>query len=141
MPLRSGPIASGRSEWQAAQEAKICLPCATSAADAAVANSVKAAAAPRPSSVMSNLALRMNERPRALEILTGDGVGGPISERADGAGRVVAVLLRKHRGAHDEEIVRVPRLQIAVDGARLRIGAHHRAAGVVRRLIRHDCEI
>src|ERR1700757_3519842 len=115
MPLRSGPIASVRSEWHAAQDAKTCLPCAASAAEAAVANSASSAAALRPSNFISNLDSRMDERSRALEILGGHGIGGPISERADRAGRVVAVLLRKHRRAHDEEIVRVPCLQIAVD--------------------------
>ena len=56
-------------------------------------------------------------------------------------GRVVAVLLREHRRAHHEQIVGVPGLQIAVHHARLRIGAHHRAAGVVGRLVRHDVEV
>src|SRR5205809_944557 len=37
------------------------------------------------------------------------------------AGRIVAVLLRKHRGALDEQVVRVPGLQIAVHHARLRV--------------------
>ena len=44
------------------------------------------------------------------------------------------------RGAHDEQIVRVLGLQIAVDHRGLPVGAHDGATGVVGRLARHHME-
>src|SRR6516162_2559748 len=103
MPLRLGPIASGRSVWHAAQAWKSSLPCSLSAAKAAVET---ASAAPITSInervTLTRLPLDMNKRPRCLDVLIDDRLGGPIRERADRARRVIAVLLREHRRAHDE---------------------------------------
>src|SRR5580698_9917979 len=129
-------MASGFSLWQAAQVWKTSLPWAASAAPAAVGVSVKASATAIPGTITSC----MDERPRIFEVLAGDGVRRPQRERAHGAGRIIAVLLREHGRALDEQIVCIPRLQIAIDDARFRVGAHHGAAGIVRRLIRHDGE-
>ena len=49
----------------------------------------------------------MHQRPGALEILRRDGLGRPVGERAQRAGRIVGWLLRERGSAHDEKIVGV----------------------------------
>src|SRR6185437_12435788 len=56
---------------------------------------------------------RLHQRSGVLEILVADRIRRPIGQRADGTGRVVAGVLRKHRRAHDEHVRHVPALQIA----------------------------
>src|SRR5262249_42011406 len=72
--------------------------------------------------------LRMDERPRVLEILGADRGGAPVGERRDGAGRVVAGVLWKRARALHEQVRHIPALQIPVDCAVARIGAHDGAA-------------
>src|SRR5882757_8181842 len=80
------------------------------------------------------IASRPHQRAWALEIVLHDCACAPIGKRPDSAGRVVAAVVREDRGAHDEQIVGVPGLQIAVDRAGLGVGAHDGAAGVVHGL-------
>src|SRR5579864_6890045 len=55
------------------------------------------------------------------------GVGSPIRERAYRVGRVVAVILRKHRrAAGHKDIVHVPTLAITIEDAGCGIDAHDR---------------
>src|SRR5262249_10945392 len=82
-------------------------------------------------------ALRMYQRTGILEVLRDDRLGRPIGERADRTGGIVSRLLREGGRSHDEEVIRVPGLQIAIHDARLRIVAHDGAAGIVGRLVRH----
>src|SRR5689334_15383187 len=82
--------------------------------------------------------LHMHEGPWALAVAVDDRVGCPVGERADGAGRVVAMILREHARAHDEQVRYVPALQVAVDDAVARIVAHDRPAGVVSSLVWND---
>src|SRR6266436_5825045 len=65
----------------------------------------------------------VHQRARILQVLGGDRVGGPIGQRPDRPGRIVAVLLREHGSALEEQIVRAPRVHISVPEARWRIGA------------------
>src|SRR5579872_2792243 len=81
---------------------------------------------------------RIDQWPRTLEILRADLCHGPVSQSRNGAGGVVARILRKGARAHDEQIRHVPALQIAVERARLRIGAHDRASAQMCRLICRD---
>src|SRR5438270_4676981 len=83
---------------------------------------------------MTSSLLCLDQWPRILEILVLDRLGRPERERSNGAGRVVAGVLRKRRGAHDEEIGHVPMLAVAIGDAVLRRSAHDCAAGLVRRL-------
>ena len=62
-------------------------------------------------------------------------------QRAHGAGRIVAGVLRKSGGAHHEQVRHVPDLQMLVDRAGAGIGAHHKAADDVRGLIRHAAPV
>src|SRR4030088_2628434 len=89
-------------------------------------NAANRAAAPANRSIL--LRLRIDQRPRLLEILVSDGVRRPIGERANGERRVVAGVLRKRAGAEHEQIRDVPTLEIAVDRAGLGIRGHDRAA-------------
>src|SRR5579862_4486507 len=79
--------------------------------------------------------LRMDERPRVLEILGADRRGTPLSERRDGASRVIAWILRKGGGALDEQVWHVPALQIDVEGTVAGIRPHNCAATQVRGLV------
>src|SRR5262245_39428575 len=79
--------------------------------------------------------LRMNERPRILKVLRANSGGGPESECAHRAGRVVAGVLREGGRALDEQVRHVPALQIFVQGTVARIVAHDSAATEMRRLI------
>src|SRR5690348_17200314 len=56
--------------------------------------------------------LRVDERTGIFQIACRDRVGGPIGQRRDRAGRVVAGVLRKCRAAHHEQIAGFPVLQI-----------------------------
>src|SRR5262249_54801466 len=80
-------------------------------------------------------ASRLNQRPRLLQILRLDRIQRLVGERAHGAGRVVAGVLREGARADDEEIGDVPALQVFVDDAGVGVRAHDGAAGVVRRLV------
>src|SRR5262245_18231042 len=84
---------------------------------------------------------RRHERALALEVFRRDGVCRPVGEPADETRWIVGGVLRKQRRAHDEKIVGVPGLAVAIDRAGLRIRAHHGAAGVVRRLVGHHVVI
>src|SRR5205814_6593641 len=67
---------------------------------------------------------RVHQRTGVLEVFCHDRFGRPIGECADWAGGVVRRLLREGRGAHDEEIVGVPGLQVTIDDARLWVMPH-----------------
>src|SRR4051794_17688373 len=82
--------------------------------------------------------LRMYQRPRIFEIGVANSRGRPEGERGKRACRVVACVLRERARSHDEEVRNVPRLEIFVERARLRIGTHDRAAVEMRRLILGD---
>src|SRR5438270_14089328 len=87
---------------------------------------------------MTSSLLCLDQWPRILEILVLDRLGRRERERSNGAGRVVAGVLRKRRGAHDEEIGHVPMLEVAIDEAVLRRSADDCAAGLVGWLV-GDC--
>ena len=65
-------------------------------------------------------------------------VGRPERQRRDRAGRVVAGVLRERARAQHEQVRHVPALQIAVERAGLRIGAHDGAAVEMRGLVGGD---
>src|SRR5262249_1503091 len=60
-----------------------------------------------------------------------DRIRGPISERADQAGRVVSRIMRKDVGADQEQVVAIPTLQEFVDRAVAWTATHDGAPGVV----------
>src|ERR1700722_7868969 len=83
----------------------------------------------------------MHERTWLLEILLGDRLGRPISQRAKRAGRVVAMLLWEYGGALNEQGFRVPGLQIAAHHAGLWVRTHHGSTGAMGGVIGHDGEV
>src|SRR3569833_2064226 len=83
-------------------------------------------------------ALCIDELPRVLEIFRADRIRGPISERCDRSGRVVAGVLRKRAGAKHKQVGHVPALKIAVEGAGARVRSHDRAAAEMRGLVFGD---
>src|SRR5271165_3278675 len=95
-------------------------------------------ATPSSAVVATACKLRMDERPRVLEILRADRRSAPIRERCDGACRVVAGVLRKRARALHEQVRDVPTLQIPVDCAVARIGPHDGAAAQMRGLVGGD---
>src|SRR5271170_6061903 len=70
-----------------------------------------------------------------FQVFVLDGVDGPVRESPQRVGWIPRCVLRVHRGADDEYIGNVPRLQVAIDHAGTRIAAHHRTARVVSCLI------
>src|SRR5581483_4562343 len=106
------------------------LPRRTSANDCSPAQAAGAAKLQAANARTMNDALRMvdpsglHQRAGIFQVLGLDRIGCPVRERADSTGRVVAGILRESGRAHYEQIVQIPALQIAVDGARPRIAAH-----------------
>ena len=80
----------------------------------------------------------LDQRSRVFEILVADRVRGPIGEGADGAGRVVAGIVRERRRAEHEYVRDIPALQILVERAVGRVRSHDGATGVVRALIGYN---
>src|ERR1700722_7143621 len=102
--------------------------------------SARANAAPLTASAAPRLPSpsRMDERARVLEIARPDRLRRPECKRRQSSRRIVARVLRKSARAHDEEVRHIPTLQVAIDGARLRIRPHDRTAAQMGRLIISD---
>src|SRR5580658_7155139 len=105
--------------WQLAQSPRIArywpfLICVKScgsdspATASADVNSRAAAQANAPRSGIFLLVLRIDQWSRMFEILTADRFRRPERKRADGAGRVVASVLRERAGAEHKQIRHVP---------------------------------
>src|ERR1700678_2124381 len=106
-----------------------------------VATVISAArASVRPVSVRRSLTLRAplscgHQTAGIFEVFVFDGVDGPVRERPQRIGRIPRCVLRVRRGADDEYMGNIPRLQITIHHTGARVAAHHRPAGVVGRLV------
>src|SRR5438876_8584010 len=81
--------------------------------------------------------LHRHQRSRILQVSL-DGIYGPIGERANRTGRVLASVLGKSACAGDENVRHVPTLSKAIESAGPGIAPEHGPAGVVSALIGHD---
>src|SRR4051812_50122297 len=107
---------------------KLCVSCAN----------VRLHEATRKAAVARGRRINPSSRQRSgiWEIAILDGIGGPVGQRADGIGGVVAKVLRKYPcPARHKHVLNVPALTIAVEHAVYRIGAHYGPPGIVRGLI------
>src|SRR5690242_17533391 len=77
----------------------------------------------------------LNEWTGVLQVLVPDGVGRPVRQGADGAGRVVSGVLWEGAGSHHEQVRHLPALKVAIHDTGLGIGAHDRAAGIMGGLV------
>src|SRR5689334_7193150 len=82
--------------------------------------------------------LRMDERPRILEILLAYRLRRPVGEGGHRSRRVVSGVLWKRRSSHHEQVGHVPALKVTVQRAGPGIGAHHGTSAKVRRLVLRD---
>src|SRR5262245_63664407 len=80
--------------------------------------------------------LRRHQRSRALQV-TLDGIYGPIGERADRTGRVLAGVLGESTCAGDKNVRHVPGLGKPIERTGFRICPEHGPAGDVSALFGH----
>src|SRR5215471_3834690 len=151
MPPSPGPAPfSPFVAWQAAQLSKTCAPCAAFCARAeATAPMLPAtnstdnklnAFMPTSSFPHFIVSVAVLATKRGLELarplyVADQVITEPERERAERASGVVTSVERIDGRAHDEQIFRIPALQMRRNHACVRIRAHDRAAGHVRRLI------
>src|SRR5690349_8590544 len=120
------PPAKGRpfgAVWHATQSPAVVRyrPRSTSAFEFSAPRAPNRGRRPASAKIVNRMTVRMvrssgvHERARILEVLVLDRVRGPVGQGADRAGRVVAGILWKGAGTHDEYVRDVPALQIAVD--------------------------